>query len=870
MEHGHLNTKITVTVKPSLFRFAVLLWLSIDILIITPSLVWSQQLAFPGAEGFGRYVTGGRGGAVIEVTNLNDAGSGSFREACLKSGPRTIVFRVSGTIRLLSKLTIKSGDLTIAGQSAPGDGICIAGYSFFIGASNVIVRYMRFRLGNLNVANCECDAFGGEQMTGIIIDHCSMSWSIDEVASFYDNTNFTMQWCIISESLYNSGHVKGNHGYGGIQGGSDASFHHNLYASNTSRNPRFSGGRYYTSSAILENVDFRNNVIFNWGFNSVYGGELGQQNMINNYYKAGPATKSGVKNRIVDINRGTESNPGKWYIAGNFVTGYPAISTDNWAGGVQGNDAGTAGVRMMTPFPAAPVTTQTPEDAFASVLANAGAILPKRDALDTRIISEVTSGICSFGDTYDPQTGVSLSHTGIINSQSTVGGWPMLFAAPPLPDRDKDGMPDSWEIAKGLNPDNASDRNNTGTDGYTMLEIYLNGIGSSPLYTLKVSATGSGTVSPTGVSTYHSGTMVNLTATPGTGFKFINWVDGSGNSLGTANMFNITMDDNKTITAIFTAINSNDKHIAYVTDPASDLYRLDTKILPALRSEPGFLITETDLSRPTSDYSGFDLVIFSEVCQSGSTGVAALKGLDKPMLFMKPKAYNPGIWNWTSNTSSNGYDASQKNVVVSNTAHQVFNTPYQITFINSNEVQVLSEISNSKGLTYMDPDAFSAVVNGTINPLASVKGGSKAKSCLFEIPAKTIVSGTTVQQKFIQIGYAADSYSAITSDGVKIVLNACHYLMGMSKPTAITTSIPKRKLDVALVNDILIIDLPDEYTEDTTIQIYAVNGTSLYSTVWKFGSPGRVEINQIGLKSGIYLCNVRNIHHNLTQKFIIR
>jgi len=435
----------------------------------------SQQLAFLGAEGFGRFVTGGRGGTVEEVTNLNDSGAGSLRDACSKAGARTIIFRVSGTIMLQSTLNIKNGDVTIAGQTAPGDGICVAGFQFSINANNVIIRHMRFRLGNLNVAECECDAFGGRRISDVMIDHCSMSWSIDETGSFYNITNLTMQWCLLSESLYNSGHKKGNHGYGGIQGGCGASFHHNLYASHTSRNPRFGGGKYYLDSVKKELVDFRNNVVFNWGFNSGYGGEYGRQNMINNYYKAGPATNANVKNRIVQINRGNETDPGKWYIDGNFVAGFPEITADNWAGGVQGADAATIGVRMSEPFAVAPVTTQTPEDAYISVLKKAGAILPKRDAVDARIINEVKTGSCKYGGTYDPKTGVNLSYTGIINSQATVGGWPTLKSTAAPADTDRDGMPDRWEKTKGLNPKDAADRNvDLNADGYTSLEEYLN------------------------------------------------------------------------------------------------------------------------------------------------------------------------------------------------------------------------------------------------------------------------------------------------------------------------------------------------------------------------------------------------------------
>lgn len=428
----------------------------------------AQQLAFPGADGYGRFVTGGRGGAVYAVTNLNDAGAGSFRDACSKTGARTIIFKVSGTIVLNSSVSIGNGDLTIAGQTAPGDGICIRGYNVNVSADNVIIRYLRFRLGNDNVADCECDAFGGKNRDRLMIDHCSMSWSIDEVGSFYDNTNMTMQWCILSESLYNGGHVKGAHGYAGIQGGMGATFHHNLYANNTSRNPRFGGARYHTSTANLDLTDFRNNVIFNWGYYSVYGGEYGHQNVVNNYYKSGPATNAGsMKYRVCDINRGSETDPGQWFVEGNFVEGYPAISADNWAGGVQGNDAATAGVRMTSPFTYYITSTQTPQDAYNDVLAKAGAVFPKRDAIDTRLVSEVKTGVCAFGDSYG-------ANRGIIDSPASVGGWPTLNSTTAPTDTDADGMPDAWEASKGLNPNNASDGNTIGTEGYTNLELYLN------------------------------------------------------------------------------------------------------------------------------------------------------------------------------------------------------------------------------------------------------------------------------------------------------------------------------------------------------------------------------------------------------------
>ncbi|MDZ7271867.1 MAG: pectate lyase [candidate division KSB1 bacterium] len=416
----------------------------------------AQPLAFPGAEGFGRFVSGGRGGRVIEVTSLDDSGPGTLRAALTQPGPRTVVFRVGGTITLLSPLVITCDSVTVAGQTAPGDGICIRGYPLIVDADNVIIRYIRVRMGDL--AKTEGDALSVMFRKDIIIDHCSFSWATDEVLTVRDNENTTVQWCIIAESLNRSYHHKGSHGYGGIWGGKGASFHHNLLAHHASRNPRFNGSRYH-GEPERELVDFRNNVIYNWGEQSAYGGEGGRYNVVGNYYKYGPATRH--KNRIVE----PWSDQGRWYIADNYVFGFNQITEDNWAGGVQGDF--WRKVRAAEPFVVAPVTTHSAEAAYALVLAQAGAVLPRRDQVDERIIQEVRTGTARFGS----------GKRGIIDSQEQVGGWPELRNGDAPADSDHDGMPDVWELARNLNPNDPADGNaDPDGDGYTNLEDYFDAL----------------------------------------------------------------------------------------------------------------------------------------------------------------------------------------------------------------------------------------------------------------------------------------------------------------------------------------------------------------------------------------------------------
>lgn len=453
-----------------------------------PKPVEETAFAFPGAEGYGKNTTGGRGGKVIKVTNLNDAGTGSLRDAINQTGKRIIVFEVSGNIKLKSRLSIKNGDVTVAGQTAPGDGICIQDYDVVVSANNVILRYMRFRLGDTNVATIESDAIGGRDLENVIIDHCSMSWSIDEAASFYHNKNFTMQWCIISESMNDSGHAKGKHGYGGIWGGSPATFHHNLLAHHTSRNPRFDGGKRYSKGSGtgigkfgIDKVDYRNNVIYNWSGNSAYGGENGEYNIVNNYYKAGPATGSN-KNRIMQISKDDPTgaaNPsdfapgyGSFYIAGNFVANSTTVSSNNWTGGVDFDSTIPAGerasIQKTTPFVSEQISIHTAEQAYNAVLLYSGASY-KRDAVDIRICKEVKEGTTTYKGS---KTGLS----GIIDTQKDVGGWPVLTQTLVLLDTDGDGMPDEWEVAKGLDPKKANANGRDLSTAYDNIEVYLNSL----------------------------------------------------------------------------------------------------------------------------------------------------------------------------------------------------------------------------------------------------------------------------------------------------------------------------------------------------------------------------------------------------------
>ena len=447
--------------------------------------------AFPGAEGGGMYTTGGRGGSVYHVTNLNDSGLGSLRYGVETQGrPLTIVFDVAGVIELSKTLNVTKGDLTIAGQTAPGDGICLKNYTFRISADNVIVRFIRCRMGD--EAKTEDDAMqvmshDDDKYKNIIIDHCSISWSTDECASFYGMKDFTFQWNIVSESLRVSVHEKGTHGYGGIWGGNNATYHHNLLAHHDSRNPRLDHDYVSTQKGP---VSIFNNVVYNWYGNTCYGGESSDKNgsdskkwnFFNNYYKPGPATPSNhiwfLEPTTSCSNCGGTIIPGHYYMDGNVMDGYDNLSADNWKAGktsptgIYLAESDVSGIRETEAFTMnVKQSIHSGEGCFNPVVAYAGASL-KRDGIDTRIADETEKGTATY-------MGASSKLKGLIDTQSEVGGWPEYSATDDeldaLRDPDGDGIPTWFEKEFGLNPsknDGAEiwlDKNGR----YTNLEMYL-------------------------------------------------------------------------------------------------------------------------------------------------------------------------------------------------------------------------------------------------------------------------------------------------------------------------------------------------------------------------------------------------------------
>src|SRR5690606_13922737 len=385
----------------------------------------------------------------------------------------------SGNIKLTSRLRISNGDVTIAGQTAPGDGICIQNCEVSVDADNVIIRFMRFRMGDL--ARQESDALWGRYRKNVIIDHCSISWSIDETSSFYANQFFTMQYCIIAESLNKSFHEKDDHGYGGIWGGNKASFHHNLLAHHNSRTPRMDGGARNgtgVSPVGKDYVDYRNNVIYNYRGIGAYGGENGEYNWVNNYYKPGPSTTSSATQRRifrVSYENDAQYGPGygKFYMNGNYVNNQVSITANNWATGAMQYDGSASEVLCKLTSPLIideiyQIKEETAAAGYEKVLNLAGASL-KRDEVDARIVSETRNGTATYN-------GSKTGYHGIIDSQTDVGGWPTLVQTTPAVDTDGDGMPDAWEIANGLNPNVANANGKDLSAVYDNIEVYFNSL----------------------------------------------------------------------------------------------------------------------------------------------------------------------------------------------------------------------------------------------------------------------------------------------------------------------------------------------------------------------------------------------------------
>ncbi len=519
----------------------------------------AQAPAFPGAEGHGRYVTGGRGGKVVHVTNLNDSGDGSLRAAVSGSEKKIVVFDVAGVIPLKSDLKI-GANTTIEGQTAPSPGITVRYYTVRPDANNVIIRFIRFRRGQEKDVNDGADAIWTRHQKGMILDHCSISWSIDELASFYDNNNFTMQWCMLGEALANAGHGKGAHSYGGIWGGKLASFHHNYLGFMQNRVPRFCGARYnwtgykqnddfskynWQNAVQAENVDFRNCVMYNWGNgNGCYGGPGGGFiNIVNNYYKAGPGTTN--KTRVTEVTVANSSNSSgnswcfglasRYYINGNYVTAAEEGKRANfdWKGVYVNGDKYTVdgevcfqdsdhyygpnapyktytkmvltkvGQKGRTPIydttyvsfdvlpvksdtelaPHGEVTTQSAETAYSKVLAYSGASL-YRDAVDARFVSNTEAGTTSYTGSNGTKTAGIIDFVADDADSYTENtpGWGLTKST--LVDTDGDGMPDDFETANGLDPNDPSDATaytiddpaKGGKGWYTNIEVYCNSL----------------------------------------------------------------------------------------------------------------------------------------------------------------------------------------------------------------------------------------------------------------------------------------------------------------------------------------------------------------------------------------------------------
>ena len=455
----------------------------------------SPILAFPGAEGGGAHSFGGHGGKVLVVTSLADSGPGTLRWACEQGGARIVVFNVAGIIHINSPIIVRAPYISIEGQSAPGDGVCVAGESFWVNTHDVVIRYMRFRRGETNVGRRD-DALGGNPVGNIMVDHVSTSWGLDENFSMYRHmfdpgdgskeeklgtVNITIQNCISAESL-----DTWNHAFGTTMGGENCMLVRNLWADNTGRNPSIGWNGVF---------NFVNNIVFNWHHRSMDGGDYTSLfNIINNYFKPGPVTPKDnvVGHRILKPESGRSKLKyrvfGRAYVNGNIMDGYPEITKDNWAGGVQVDEEKDAGqykdyMKVDHPFPMPPVKIMPTLEAYNFVLTNVGATLPHRDPVDTRVVEQVRTGKIAYKevntDTMSqfkvrklPKDSYKM---GIVTNIVEVGGYPD-YKGTPYKDSDNDGLPDEWEVKHGLNPKDPNDsaRPAVGGGGYSNIEVYLN------------------------------------------------------------------------------------------------------------------------------------------------------------------------------------------------------------------------------------------------------------------------------------------------------------------------------------------------------------------------------------------------------------
>ncbi len=495
------SDEIFASVKPTIDQWAQKGKPYIPSAAMPNELPQAEIPAFPGAQGGGKFSFGGRGGRVLLVSNLNDSGPGSFREACEAAGPRIVVFNVAGIIRLDTRIRIRAPYITIAGSTAPGDGVCIAGNTVELETHDVIIRHMRFRRGATDAGDRN-DSIGGNPIGNIMIDHVSASWGLDENMSMYRHmylppggekelklptVNITIQNSIFSEAL-NTYH----HAFGSTIGGFNSTFVNNLWACNTGRNP---------SVGMNGDFTFANNVIFNYRHRTVDGGDhLSRYNIINNYFKPGPGTpKAPIAYRVLkpesERSKTVVDHFGKAYVAGNFVEGYPEVSRDNWAGGVQPDSKAPVEsvlpeIRVNEPFEHAPIQIIDAQTAYKLVLENSGATLPKRDSVDVRVIEMVRTGKVADAQAapssleaaakvkYQQQYIDEIAHAvklGYITDPIEVGGYPE-YQGQPYPDVDSDGLSDAWEHLHKLDPKDSNDATiDSDQDGYMNIEEFING-----------------------------------------------------------------------------------------------------------------------------------------------------------------------------------------------------------------------------------------------------------------------------------------------------------------------------------------------------------------------------------------------------------